>query len=169
MIKTKGIRRLFRHLFSTPWHVMRYFPKTTLNHIEQAIKQSEASHSGELRFVVEADLHPLDILNGKLPNARAIELFSQLRIWDTAHNNGILIYLLMADRDVEIIADRGIHAHVGAEGWESICKAMEAKFRQGEFEAGVLLGISLITQQLQQHFPANGPNENELSDKPLIL
>jgi len=169
MVKIKGMRRFFRHLFSTPWHVSRHFSAASLHHIEQAIKQSETMHSGEIRFVVEGDLHPLHIICSKQPRARAIELFSQLRIWDTAQNNGVLIYLLMADHDVEIIADRGIHAHVGAEGWETICKAMEAKFRQGEFEAGVLLGISLITQQLQQHFPANGPNENELSDKPLIL
>ncbi|MGZ8253080.1 MAG: TPM domain-containing protein [Methylophilaceae bacterium] len=168
-MKTNGIRRFFRHLLSTPWHVSRHFSKAALYNIEQAIKQSESTHSGEIRFVVEADLHPLAILQKKQPRARAIELFSQLQIWDTAANNGVLIYLLMADRDVEIIADRGIHAHVGAEGWESVCKAMEAKFRQGEFEAGVLLGIAQITTLLQQHFPASGSNDNELSDSPLIL
>jgi len=169
MVKIKGMRRFFRHLFSTPWHVSRHFSAASLYNIEQAIKQSEATHSGEIRFVVEGDLHPLHILCGKAPRERAIELFSQLRIWDTAQNNGVLIYLLMADRDVEIIADRGIHSQIGTEGWETICKAMEAKFRQAEFESGVLLGISLISQRLQQHFPADGPNENELSDKPLIL
>lgn len=168
--QTKSLARLFRHLFSTPWHVSRHFSKSALANIEQAIKQSEARHGGELRFVVEADLHPLHILNGKHPRERAIELFSQLRVWDTEANSGVLIYLLLADRDVEIVADRGIHARVGNDGWEAICKAMETSFRQGEFESGVLSGIAQITELLQQHFPANGQkNKNELSDHPIIL
>ena len=105
----------------------------------------------------------------KSPKARAIELFGRLNVWDTEHNNGVLIYLLLADRDVEIIGDRGIDQHIGHEGWEQICREMETLFRQGEFEAGVLQGIQEISAVLSQYFPQQGASRNELSNKPLIL
>ena len=94
----------------------------------------------KIRFAVEHALDLPQLLAGMSARDRAIEVFSQLRVWDTEHNNGVLIYLLFADRDVEIVADRGIHAKVGA-GWEDICRSMEQRFRQGEFEAGVIEGI----------------------------
>jgi uncharacterized membrane protein len=169
MIKTKGIKRFFNHLFNTPWSVRKHFSSAALHNIENAIKQSECTHSGQIRFVIEADLNPMEIIRGKRPKARALELFSQLGIWDTAANNGVLIYLLLADHDVEIVADRGIHGHVGTEGWEKICSEMESAFRRGEFESGMILGVQQISHLLQQHFPADGANANELSDKPLVL
>jgi uncharacterized membrane protein len=95
--------------------------------------------------------------------------FLALNIWDTEHNNGVLIYLLLADRDVEIVGDRGIHQHVGHDGWEDICREMESLFRKSEFEAGVLQGIDKISAVLQQHFPQDGASKNEISNKPLIL
>ena len=147
----------------------RHFPETALRHIEQAIAASEKNHAGEIRFVVEAGLHPFEILNKKTPKKRALELFGQLNIWDTELNNGVLIYLLLADRDVEIVADRGIHRHVGNDGWEHICQAMEAMFRRGEFEAGVLLGIEKIGAILAQHSALIGENNNELPNKPVII
>ena len=163
------IKRFFKHILTAPWLVRRYFPQAAMRNIEQAIGQSESTHSGEIRFVVESALHPYELLSGKTPKQRARELFASLGIWDTAHNNGVLIYLLLADRDVEIVADRGIHGHVGSQGWEVICREMETAFRQGQFEAGVLLGIQQINKVLQQHFPATGANENELPDAPLVL
>lgn len=173
MKRRHPIARFFSHLASaiTPsgWQVERHFSKSALSRIEQAIKTSEARHTGEIRFVVEAGLHPLEILGKKLPRKRAIELFSHLNIWDTEHNNGVLIYLLLADRDVEIVADRGIHQYVGNDGWETICHAMELQFRRGEFEAGLLSGIQQIGALLQQHFPANGKNKNELPDATVII
>jgi uncharacterized membrane protein len=114
-------------------------------------------------------LHPVELAMGKTPRQRAIELFARLGVWDTADNNGVLVYLLLADHDVEIVADRGIHGHVGASGWEAICKGMEAAFRQGRFESGVMVGIQQIGEVLQKHFPANVANENELPDAPLVL
>ncbi len=102
-------------------------------------------------------------------SARALDLFSHLRIWDTAHNNGVLIYLLLADRDVEIIADRGIDAKVGAEGWEMICRAMETEFRSGQFERGVIAGIEAVSRELARYYPPNGPHPNELPDKPVVI
>jgi uncharacterized membrane protein len=163
------IKRFFKHMLTAPWLVRRYFPQAAMHNIEQAIGRSESTHTGEIRFVVENALHPYELLCGKTPKQRARELFASLGIWDTAHNNGVLIYLLLADRDVEIVADRGINGHVGSQGWEAICGEIEAAFRQGQFEAGVLLGIQQISKVLQQHFPANGTNENELPDAPVVL
>lgn len=173
MKRRHPIARFFAHLVSnavpSKWQVSRHFSRSALRNIEQAIKASESTHSGEIRFVVEASLHPIEILYKKHPKKRAIELFGQLNIWDTAHNNGVLIYLLLADRDVEIVGDRGIDHFLGHDGWEEICHEMELLFRKGAFEAGVLQGIAKVTTKLQQYFPAQGASKNEISDKPVIL
>ncbi len=169
MKKRHPIIRFFTHLVSHPWQVKRYFSVIALHEIEKAIAASEKKHTGEIRFVVEAGLHPYEIVFKKSPKARAVELFGRLNIWDTEHNNGVLIYLLLADRDVEIVGDRGIHKHLGDEGWEVICREMEALFRKGEFEAGVLHGVEKISAVLKKHFPQKGASRNELSNKPLIL
>jgi hypothetical protein len=165
-----SIRRILKHWFYPPWLVRRHFPATAMTAIAKAVSDSERSHMGEVRFAVEGALPWHDVLDGLPARDRALQIFSQLRIWDTEHNNGVLIYLLLADHDVEIVADRGVHALVGPEGWEAICHAMEAEFRQGNFEAGVLLGIARITAILQQHFPAHGrDNPNELPDVPVVV
>jgi uncharacterized membrane protein len=161
--------RFLAHLIRHPWQVKRHFSPQALRNIEQAIAKSEQLHAGEIRFVVEAGLHPLEIWFKKSPKARAIELFGRLNIWDTEHNNGVLIYLLLADRDVEIIGDRGIDQHIGHDGWEQICREMEILFRQGQFEAGVLQGIQQISAVLTQYFPQLGVSRNELSNKPILL
>ncbi|HWS16137.1 MAG TPA: TPM domain-containing protein, partial [Candidatus Methylomirabilis sp.] len=109
------------------------------------------------------------LFRGHSARERAIDVFSLLRIWDTERNNGVLIYLLLADRDVEIVADRGIHAKVGTEGWETICRPMETAFRQGDFEGGVIRGIQAVTRHLVEHFPAAGDDRNELPDNPVVL
>jgi uncharacterized membrane protein len=167
MISNK-IVRFCKHL-AGPGHVRKHFPPSVLKNIEHAIRETENTHNGELRFVIEAALHPYALWQGETPRQRAIELFAKLGIWDTEHNNGVLIYLLLADHDVEIVADRGIHGHVGPEGWEAICRRMETAFRKGEFEAGMLAGIREIGVVLQKHFPANGSNKNELPDEPLVV
>jgi uncharacterized membrane protein len=162
--------RILRHLFTGRLAVRRIFPISSLAAIEQAIKQSEISHEGEVRFAVEAALNTLPLLRDQSARDRAVEVFSQLRVWDTEHNNGVLIYLLLADRDVEIIADRGINVRVGSEEWERICREMEIAFRQGRFESGVIAGISAVGRHLQKHFLTEREGgENELSDTPVIL
>lgn len=162
--------RILRHLFSGPWLVRRYFPAAAMNNITHAIAKSERSHLGELRFAVEAGLHWHYLWHGATARTRAVEEFSRLRVWDTEHNSGVLIYLLLADRDIEIIADRGIHAKVGDAAWQAICRDMESHFRVGEFEQGALQGIHAITALLRQHFPADGSsNPNELPDAPVVL
>lgn len=169
LLKNSLFKRLSRHLFIMPNAARRYFPADALRRIEAAIAENETLHSGEIRFAVETNLHVLDVLRKKSARKRAIEVFSHLRVWDTEQNNGVLIYLLLADHDFEILADRGIHAHMGEEGWEQVSQAMEKLFRQGQFEEGVLYGIRHIGQKLIQHYPANGINKNELPDAPIII
>jgi uncharacterized membrane protein len=126
-------------------------------------------HSGQVRFVVEGALDGTPLFRDQSARERAMDIFSQLRIWDTAHNNGVLIYLLLADRDVEIVADRGIDAKVGSAGWEEICKRMETDFRAGNFEAGVIKGIEAVSRQLAMYFPRHGAGRNELPDTPVVI
>ena len=161
--------RFIKHLTATRWQVSRRLPARSMNAIEAAIHTSEKLHMGELRFAVEAGLDWPDLFAGITPRERAVEVFSHLRVWDTEHNSGVLIYLLLAGRKVEIVADRGIHACVGNSAWISICQDMESKFRSGDFESGVLLGITEITALLQQHFPAQAHNPNDLPNRPDIL
>ncbi len=116
-----GIGRIGRHLLEHRWRVRRVFPTEVLAAIEQAIKTGESSHSGQVRFVVEGALDGAPLFRDQPARERALDIFSQLRIWDTAHNNGVLIYLLLADRDVEIIADRGIRAARSRESRQSRC------------------------------------------------
>ena len=164
-----GIKRIGKHLLEHRWRVRKVFPKQVLTSIERAIKASEARHTGQIRFVVEGALDGAPLLRNQSARDRALDVFSHLRIWDTAHNNGVLIYLLLADRDVEILADRGIDAKVGPAGWETICAAMEAEFRKGNFEVGVLKGIKAVSQHMAKHFPKHGAGKNELPDAPVVI
>jgi uncharacterized membrane protein len=164
-----SIRRIGRHLLEHRWRLQRIFPPMTLARIGQAITSGEAAHSGQVRFVVEGALDGVPLFRNQPARERALDIFSQLRIWDTAHNNGVLIYLLLADRDVEIVADRGIDAKVGPEGWEKICRAMETDFRAGNFEAGVIKGIEAVSREMAAHFPRRGAGPNELPDAPVVM
>jgi uncharacterized membrane protein len=137
--------------------------------IEQAIRDSESTHSGQIRFAVEAALDIGPLLRNQSARERAIDVFSFLRVWDTQHNNGVLVYLLLADRDVEIVADRGIARHVASDQWERVCRDMEAAFRAGRFEDGVLNGIRAVSGHLSRHHPGTGTRPNELPDAPVVL
>ena len=137
--------------------------------IEEAIRASEATHHGQIRFAVEAALDVLPLLRNQSARGRAIDVFSLLRVWDTEHNNGVLIYLLLADRDVEIVADRGISSRVGQDQWERICREMEHAFREGRFEEGVLAGIRAVSAHLARHYPGQDKRRNELPDSPVVL
>ena len=164
-----GIKRIARHLVQHHWRAKQIFPPKVLARIEQAIKQGETTHSGQVRFVVEGALDGAPLFRNQAARERALDVFSHLRIWDTAHNNGVLIYLLLADRDVEIVADRGIDAKVGAAGWEKVCGAMEKEFRAGLFEHGVIKGIQEVSRLMAQHFPAKPGGSNELPDTPVMI
>ena len=164
-----GIKRIGRHLLQHRWRERRDFPPKVLAAIEAAIKAGEATHAGQVRFVVEGALDGVPLFRNQPARERALDIFSQLRIWDTAHNNGVLIYLLLADRDVEIIADRGIDAKVGSAGWEKICADMETEFRAGNFKSGVIKGIEAVSKQLAAHYPKQRVGRNELPDAPVVI
>jgi uncharacterized membrane protein len=163
------MKRLFRHLLTPAWRTRHVFPPHDLRIIEQAIRTSESSHGGEIRFAIEAALDLWPLLRGQTARERALQLFSDLRVWDTERNNGVLIYLLLADRDVEIVADRGIHARVGAAAWEAICRAMEAAFRAGNFADGAITGVAAAGRLLAQHYPRKPGDRNELPNKPELI
>jgi uncharacterized membrane protein len=164
-----GIGRIGRHLLQHRWRERKIFPPKILAAIEQAIKAGEATHSGQIRFVVEGALDGVPLFRDQPARDRALDIFAQLRIWDTAHNNGVLIYLLLADRDVEIVADRGVDAKVGAAGWQKICADMETDFKAGNFESGVIKGIEAVSRQLAAYFPPHGAGRNELPDAPVVI
>ncbi len=163
------IARILRHLALTRARVRRAFPDRALLAIERAIGDSEAGHRSELRFVVEGALDGVPLLRGQTARERAIELFARLHVWDTEHNTGVLIYLLFADRRVEIVADRGIHACAGAAAWEGICGAMEKRFRAGEFEMGAVEGIEAVGRLVCCHLPPRAGERNELSNTPTLM
>jgi uncharacterized membrane protein YgcG len=163
------ILRVLKHLLYPDWLGRRAFPPAAMAHIEAAIAASEARHRGEIRFAVEPNLPLLPLLRGQSARDRALEVFAQLRVWDTEENNGVLIYLLLADRDVEILADRGPARLVQPADWEGICRKMEARFRAGRYEEGVLLGIAEIDRRLARLYPRVEEDANELPDRPVRL
>ncbi len=167
------IGRLIRHVAATHWRTRMLFPRRTLDAIEQAIGRVESMHEGEIRFAIETALTPLHVLNRVAPRTRAWEVFAHLRVWDTERNNGVLIYVQLADRDVEIVADRGFEARVSQPEWEAVCRLMEAHFRAGRFEAGSIAGVEAIGNLLTRHFPAGlqgaGQTHNQLPDRPTLL
>ena len=161
--------RFLKHLLIPHWWAVRAFSSDVLRQIESAIKASERKHDGELRFAVEGGIKLWLLLNGRTPRARAIEIFSQLKVWDTEHNSGVLIYVQLVDRRIEIVADRGISARVEPSRWQDICRQMEQSFRKGAYAEGALQAIEAITALLAKHFPPRGGNPNELPDKPVVL
>jgi uncharacterized membrane protein len=167
------IGRLLRHAAATHWRTRMLFPTSTLDAIEQAIARAELNHAGEIRFAIETALSPQHILNGAAPRDRALEVFAHLRVWDTEYNNGVLIYVQLADRHVEIVADRGFEGRVLPAEWQAVCRLMEEHFRAGRFKEGSIAGIDAIGNLLTRHFPPN-PNpaarsSNQLPDRPTLL
>jgi uncharacterized membrane protein len=161
------VSRILKHLFLPPWAARRAFPPASLRKIEAAIKASERRHRGEIRFAVEGPL-PLHAA-GRPIRERARQVFAQLDVWDTEENTGVLLYVQLVDRRIEIVADRGIAAVVSQTEWDHACRAMEARFRKGEFLAGALEAIDAVTRILERRFPARAANPNELPDKPALI
>jgi uncharacterized membrane protein len=167
--RTSRWRRLWRHVVTDRGDVHRAFPPSELARVEQAIAEGERRHAGQVCFVIEGALPLARVWQGMKPRERALEVFALLRVWDTEHNDGVLLYVLLADHDVEIVADRGIHAHVGDAGWEAICRKMETAFRAGRYTEAVDQGVRAISDLLATHSPRTADERNELSDKPIVL
>lgn len=163
------LKRFLRHFLTPGWWVKRRFSQADLKAIEAAIAAAERHHQGELRFVVEGPLHPLSLLAGLSARQRAVELFSRLRVWDTEGNSGVLIYVQLMDRKVEIVADRGIAARVAQAEWDGLCRNLEQAFRHHEYRQGAVAAVAAAGQLLAAHFPAHENNPNELPDAPVVL
>lgn len=161
--------RWITHLFLDHLSLSRAFPRRTLDAIERAVAEQEKRHRGELRVIIEGGLPLQALVSGRTARERALEHFARLRVWDTEDNAGVLVYLLLADRRVEIVADRGIHACVGTTAWETVCGAMQQEFAARRFEEGMLSGLAAVSDLLAQHFPPDsGGNPNELPDAPVL-
>jgi uncharacterized membrane protein len=162
-------KRWLIHTFIPPWRWRLAFPTALLKEIENAISQSESLHRGELRLAIENALEPAQTWKNQSARQRATEVFSNLRVWDTEENSGILIYVLLADREVHILADRGITQKVAQQEWDAIAQSMQKAFSKGDFRRGSLMGIEQLTQLLAKHFPPGAKNPDELPNKPVII
>ena len=163
------VRRLLRHLLFTPWRVRAAFGRPLLKDIEAVIAQAERSHRAELRFAIEGSMPLTQVWRGVSARQRALEGYAQLRVWDTEENNGILIYVQLADHAIEIIADRGIAARVDPAEWRTIARQMEAAYHGGDFRGGSLAGVAAVSALLARHFPPGPANPDELPNRPVIV
>lgn len=161
--------RSLRNMFTTRWALRRAFPSHLLDEIKQSIQASERQHNAEFRFAIETALDAATLLRGCSPRERALDVFSNLGIWDTAANNGVLIYLLLSEHAIEIVADRGYNGKVSAREWQDICDAMRELFQSGHYRDGVLRGIAMITVVLSPHFPPDPNDRNELPNQPVLI
>jgi len=161
--------RFLRHIFATRWTTRRHFGPKVLGAIETAIRETEAQHGGEIRFAVETALDMAELVEDLAPRRRAMQVFGQLGVWDTADNNGVLIYLLLADRVVEIVADRGIAARIPQSDWDGVCREMERLYRDRRFSEGSVAGVYAVGRLLARHFPGRRKDVDELPNQPVLL
>ncbi len=160
---------MFRHLCATRMGTRRRFTDAVDATIESAIRAAESRCAAEIRFVIETALEVPELWAGVTPRERAGQVFAQLYIWDTELRNGVLIYVLAADRDVEIVADRGAAARISPEEWEAACRLMESHFREGRFKEGALAGVAAVGGLLEREFPSRSVNRDELPNQPTLL
>jgi len=166
--------RIFKHRWQSDDAPQRAVPPALLDKLAAQVAHSEAGHSGEIRIYVEAGL-PLSYLwqpasMAQITHERALAMFGKMRVWDTAHNNGVLIYLLLAERRIEIVADRGLNERVAPDTWPRLVASMSAAFKAGDFEGGLTRAVQEVSALLQQHFALQSgqSNPNELPDTPLL-
>lgn len=164
-------RRWLRHTFATEALRTRAFSADTLAAIETAISDSELLHAGEIRFAIERALAPHEVWHGKTPRQRALEVFAALGVWDTDANNGVLIYVLLADHDVEIVADRGFNGRVSEQEWAAVCREMERHFEAEQFRKGAVTGVQRVGKIVAGIFPQlpGKRDADELPNRPAML
>jgi len=161
------IKRLFQHFIMTQWYARSVFNAAALDAITEQIKLCESTHGGEIRVAIEAELSTHALLRGQAPRERAVEVFANLHIWDTDARNGVLIYMCLADRSIEIIADRGLKGKVEDAEWQSICNLLQESCQKGEYQQAVCGAIHDASVLLARHFPH--VDRNELPDQPVLL
>jgi hypothetical protein len=165
------MQRILRHLLTPFWVLRLRYTEQLLARIEARIGEIERAHHGEVRFAVEHALELGDLISGLTPRERALEVFGLLRVWDTEHNSGVLIYVLHAEHAVEIVADRGPARAVPQAEWDALCRQVETEFRAGRHGEGAMAAIDGAARLLAQYFPAasRSATRNELPDQPLLL
>lgn len=156
-----------QHLTATGWGLRRVLDTASLEAIENTIAETERLHGGEIRFAIEANLGAADLMRGVTPRDRALQMFAELGVWDTEANNGVLIYVLWADHDVEIVADRGFNGRVTPEAWADVCHTMERLFAAGKARQAAVEGILAVGNLIARHYPA--ADRNELPNRPVML
>ncbi|MDR6886429.1 MULTISPECIES: TPM domain-containing protein [Variovorax] len=163
--------RIWRHQWMDEADVRRVLPDAAMERLAARVAASERRHSGEIRICVEAGLPWSYLRRDASARERAVTMFGKLRVWDTEHNNGVLIYLLLAEHAIEIVADRGISARVSAAEWAAMTQRMGAAFREGRFEDGITQALEEMSALLVEHFPLadDQPDTNELPDAPVVL
>ena len=163
------IERFGQHIWNGLWVGTRSFPPATLQHVEREILESEALHDGEIRFVVEGALRGHALLHNQSPRERALDLFSQYRMWDTKYRNAVLIYVLLADHTVEIVADRGLREKTRESEWSDICNSMETDFRLGRYEQAALNGVRAVSHILHLHYHKPQAQTQEHTDMAISI
>lgn len=163
------LQRIWRHWLAQLQPARRLLPEQALAQIEAEVHAAERTHAGEIRVAVETSLSFMQLWRNLSARQRALQVFTALGVWDTAHNNGVLIYVLLADRAVEIVADRAIAAHIPEAEWASLCAEVAERFRQGDATAGCCLAVRSVGARLARHFPAPGGDGNELPNQPVLL
>ncbi|MDQ0037138.1 putative membrane protein [Variovorax boronicumulans] len=163
--------RIWRHRWTDEAAVRRVLPADVMQRLAARVAASERRHSGEVRICVEAGLPMSYLWRHAPPRERAVTLFGKLRVWDTEHNNGVLIYLLLAEHAIEIVADRGIDSRVDDAEWAAMAQRMGAAFREGRFEDGLTQALEEMSALLVVHFPLaeDEADTNELPDEPVVL
>jgi uncharacterized membrane protein len=163
--------RILRHLLTPYWLLRLYYPARLLARIEERIGEIERRYHSEVRFVVEHALDLGELFAGLTARERALEVFGLLGVWDTEHNNGVLIHVLQAEHAVEIVADRGLARVVPQAEWDALCRRLETEFRAGRHAAAAMAAIEGVALLLEQHRAAapQGVAPNELPDQPLLL
>jgi len=164
-----SIKRVLNHLLLPGWLVRKRFPERMLTRIENSIRTSERAHRGEIGIAIEGGLTPAELWRGVTPRQRALDAFASLGIWDTEENTGVLIYIQVADRAVEIVADRGITRHVDQSQWDLICRTLETHFKRGDYAVGCENAVQAIGELIGRHFPKGRDNPDELPNRPVIL
>jgi uncharacterized membrane protein len=164
------LQRLLKHRWLDGHDSHRAIPPDLLARLRQRVQASEARHSGEIRIYVEAGLPTSYLWRGLSARHRAVTLFGKLRVWDTEHNNGVLIYLLLADQAIEIVADRGLNQHMSATQWHTLVARMGAAFKDARYEDGLTQALEEVSALLVSYFPlaAGERHDNELPDEPVL-
>lgn len=164
------MQRFSVNLFGSWFKLRQRFPMSLLDELTAAIGSGEREHLGEVRLALESRLPLRAVLDGLDARGRAVQVFAQLRVWDTEQNTGVLFYVLMAEQRIEIVADRGIAQRVTQAQWDAICARMRDCFAKGQWREGSVQGIGAAHALLRQHFPSTGrDNPNELPDRPTLL